>query len=173
MPPGFVPHYVPGNPAAVPPQPQPAPAPAKPAEAPAKPAAKPESAPPAASSGAPATPSMPVLNIQNASLTEVIDILARELKINYILDPRVRGGVTLQTYGEIKPVSPRAMLETVLRINGAAMVQVLSDKGGNSGPALVTAQSPIPLGACGMNVIFADTNAVNLPQRFYRAVSLQ
>jgi general secretion pathway protein D len=124
VPPGFVPHYVPGNPAAVPPQPKPAPSPAKPAAAPATQAAKPESAPPAASSGAQLSPGMPVLNIQNASLTEVIDILARSLKINYILDPRVKGGVTLQTYGEIKPVNPRAMLETILRINGAAMVQV-------------------------------------------------
>ncbi|OYW13238.1 MAG: hypothetical protein B7X34_00600, partial [Acidobacteriia bacterium 12-62-4] len=33
------------------------------------------------------------LNLQNAALTEVIDILARQLKINYILDPRVKGGV--------------------------------------------------------------------------------
>ncbi|MGA2325292.1 MAG: type II secretion system secretin GspD [Bryobacteraceae bacterium] len=105
-------------------QPQPEPSPAKPAEAPATQAAKPESAAPAASSGAQLSSDMPVLNIQNASLVEVIDILARSLKINYILDPRVKGGVTLQTYGEIKPINPRAMLETILRINGAAMVQV-------------------------------------------------
>jgi general secretion pathway protein D len=59
----------------------------------------------------------------NASLTEVIDVLARQLKINYILDPRVKGGVTV-TYGELQAVDPRALLETVLRVNGAAMVQV-------------------------------------------------
>jgi hypothetical protein len=29
------------------------------------------------------------LTLQNASLREVIDILAQRLKINYILDPRV------------------------------------------------------------------------------------
>src|SRR5437867_460836 len=33
------------------------------------------------------------LNLQGASLVEVIDILARALKINYILDPRVKGAV--------------------------------------------------------------------------------
>src|SRR5947209_5123623 len=64
------------------------------------------------------------LNLQNASLIEVIDILARALKINYILDPRVKGAVTINTYGEIKPVDLRPLLETILRINGAAMVQV-------------------------------------------------
>ena len=70
-------------------------------------------------SGAPAA-----LNLQNASLVEVVDILARALKINYILDPRVKGSVTINTYGEIKPVDVRPLLETILRINGAAMVQV-------------------------------------------------
>ena len=64
------------------------------------------------------------LNLQNASLIEVVDILARALKINYILDPRVKGSVTINTYGEIKPVDLRPLLETILRINGAAMVQV-------------------------------------------------
>jgi hypothetical protein len=46
--------------------------------------------------------------------------------------------------------------------SGVAQVQVLNDKGDNSGPSLVTAQSPIPLGACGLDVIFADTGAVPL-----------
>jgi general secretion pathway protein D len=64
------------------------------------------------------------LNLNNASLIEVIDILARALKINYLLDPRVKGAVTINTYGEIKPVDVRPLLETILRINGAAMVQV-------------------------------------------------
>lgn len=62
--------------------------------------------------------------LQNASLVEVIDILARALKINYILDPRVKGSVTIHTYGEIKPLDVRTLLETILRMNGAAIVQV-------------------------------------------------
>ncbi len=64
------------------------------------------------------------LNLQNASLTEVIDILARQLKINYILDPRVKGGVTINTYGETKSIDNRALLDMILRINNAAMIQV-------------------------------------------------
>jgi len=97
------------------------------AQQPAEPA-KPEAAPPAQAQTAPvqATPAAGgfVLNLQNASLTDVIDVLARRLKLNYILDPRVKGSVTLNTYGEIRAVDVRPLLETILRINGAAMVQV-------------------------------------------------
>ncbi|MCX6610787.1 MAG: hypothetical protein NTW74_08035, partial [Acidobacteria bacterium] len=64
------------------------------------------------------------LNLPSASLTEVIDTLARVLKINYILDPRVRGNITIHTYGEIKSTDVRSLLDTILRINGAAMIQV-------------------------------------------------
>jgi general secretion pathway protein D len=54
----------------------------------------------------------------------VIDILARTLKINYILDPRVKGAVTINTYGETKSINARNLLDMILRINNAAMVQV-------------------------------------------------
>ena len=63
------------------------------------------------------------LTLSNASLTEVIDLLARQLKINYILDPRVKGGVILNTYGETKDIDTRSLLETILRINGFGMVK--------------------------------------------------
>ena len=64
------------------------------------------------------------LNFYKASLVEVIEILAQKLKINYILDPRVGGSVTINTFGDIKPLEVRQLLDTILRINGAAMVQV-------------------------------------------------
>lgn len=126
-PPGFGPRAAPpaaAEPKPSPPAPQPAPTQApKPAPSPAeatKPA-PPEQAPvtltPAPSGGL-------VLNLQNASLIEVIDILARRLRINYILDPRVKGAVTLNTYGELKEVDIRALLDLILRINGFAMVEV-------------------------------------------------
>jgi general secretion pathway protein D len=63
------------------------------------------------------------LALNNASLTEVIDLLAQKLKINYILDPRVKGGVILNTYGETRDIDTRSLLETILRINGFGMVQ--------------------------------------------------
>jgi general secretion pathway protein D len=63
-------------------------------------------------------------SLQNANLLEVIDQLAKLAKINYVLDPSVKGGVTLNTYGETKGVDPLTMLQTILRINGYAMVQM-------------------------------------------------
>lgn len=63
------------------------------------------------------------LMLNNASLREVIDMLARQLKINYILDPRVQGGVILNTYGETKSIDTWSLLETILRINGFGIVK--------------------------------------------------
>lgn len=63
------------------------------------------------------------LSLQNVNLLEVVDFLARQLKINYVVEKNVGGAVTLNTYGEIRDIDPRALLDTILRINGAAMVQ--------------------------------------------------
>lgn len=91
---------------------------------------EPDAAEPQAQAQAPraTTPATPPtvyggLSLNNASLTEVIDLLARQLKINYILDPRVKGGVILNTYGETKDIDTRSLLETILRINGFGMVK--------------------------------------------------
>ncbi|MDX2268515.1 MAG: type II secretion system secretin GspD [Bryobacter sp.] len=104
-------------------QPTPA-APQTPAPQAPAPAAPPATAAQtAAPAPAPAAGNL-VLNLPGASLVEVIDTLARVLKINYILDPRVKGNVTIQTYGEIKSANVRDLLDMILRINGFAMVEV-------------------------------------------------
>ncbi|MGD0498256.1 MAG: type II secretion system secretin GspD [Bryobacteraceae bacterium] len=96
-------------------QPQP---PAQPPPAPAPPVVtQPQAAPARLSDNGP-------FSLTNASLTEMIDILAKRLRINYILDPSVKGTVSIYTYGEIKSVDEMQILETILRINGFAMVQV-------------------------------------------------
>ena len=73
----------------------------------------------------PQTPLVPIgnLSLQNASLVEVIDQLARQLKINYILDPAVKGGVIMNTYGSTANLDARNLLDLILRINGAGMIQ--------------------------------------------------
>lgn len=94
-------------------------------QAPAAPAQAPPAAPaPAAQSQG--TPVAVRLNFAGASLTEVIDMLAKELKLNYALDASiVKGGtVTINTYGEVRDLDLRQLLETVLRMNNLAMVQV-------------------------------------------------
>ena len=64
------------------------------------------------------------LNLNNASLLDVINTLAQDLHINYILDANVKGGsVTMNTYGAIRDVDLRPLLETILRMNNLAMVQ--------------------------------------------------
>jgi general secretion pathway protein D len=93
----------------------------------AAPTAAPATAPQTTAPVATVTPAQPgkapLLNLQNASLTDVIDLLASQLKINYILDPRVKGSVTVNTYGEMRELDVRGLLDTLLRVNGAAMVQ--------------------------------------------------
>ena len=79
---------------------------------------------PQAATVTPAPSGQAFLAVENASLTEVVDALARQLKISYIIDPRIKGAVTVKTYGELRATDPRALLETILRVNGAALVQV-------------------------------------------------
>ena len=112
----------------------PSPPPKPPANAPAKPAGPQGGTPPAQTPPptAPQTapPAAPALTdtggflLDNVSLVELIDILARRLRINYILDPRVNGKVYIHTYGEVKPTDLMPLLETILRINNAAIVKV-------------------------------------------------
>jgi len=93
-----------------------------PAQAP-KPSAQPTTQPQAGPASARLTDSGAFM-LPNASLAEMIDVLAKRLKINYIRDPSVTGTVTIYTYGEIKPVDEMQLLETILRINGATIVKV-------------------------------------------------
>ena len=123
LPPGQQQQQSPGQrPPAPPTAKAPPPAEAKPA-APAAP-----SAPSTASqSGAPraALTSTGGFLLDNVSLSELIDIIARRLKINNLVDPKLKGGsVTVHTYGEVKPTDLMPLLETILRVNGAAIVQV-------------------------------------------------
>jgi general secretion pathway protein D len=106
-------------------------------EQPAAPGQAPAGAPPAAQAAPGAAPVTQVavgapprltetggFLLNNVSLTETVDIIAKQLKINYILDPRVKGSVTLFTYGEVRPTDLMPLLETLLRVNGATMVKV-------------------------------------------------
>jgi general secretion pathway protein D len=92
--------------------------------------APPPQTPPAQTAPAQTAPAQPQgtvvggFNLNNAGLLEVIDTLARELKINYALDATVKGGsVTVNTFGQIRDIDLRPLLETILRMNNLAMVQ--------------------------------------------------
>jgi len=94
-----------------------------PGAAPAKPVPQtPQTAPAQQSIQTPARDGL--LTLSDVSLTEFIKMVAQMMKINYILDPRVKGAVTLYTFGEVKPMTDlMPLLQMVLRINNAAMVQ--------------------------------------------------
>jgi general secretion pathway protein D len=90
------------------------------------PAVAPPPRPVAAPPQTPAAPkpaSMGNINLENASLTAVIDQLARQLKLNLIVDPAVKGSITLNTYGDTTNLDPRNLLELILRINGFGLIQ--------------------------------------------------
>jgi general secretion pathway protein D len=104
---------------------QPAPPPAGQTPAGQTPAGQPPAAPVTQpQTAAPRLTESGAFIMPNASLTELIELLAKRLKINYIKDPAVQGNVTIYTYGEVKPVDEMQLLETILRINGATIVKV-------------------------------------------------
>ena len=62
--------------------------------------------------------------LENADLLQFISLVAGELKLNYLVDPAVKGAVTISTSGELKPTDLFPILETVLKMNGATAVKV-------------------------------------------------
>ena len=74
-----------------------------------------------AGEGAPVT----FRNFRDASMFDLIDVIARRLGINYLIDPAVQDGtITINTYGQLSESDLLPLLETILRMNGAVAVQV-------------------------------------------------
>jgi general secretion pathway protein D len=73
----------------------------------------------------PETPRGPgvVFNFDNADLYEVIRVMAEILKINYIVDPKVRGVVNIHTVGQIPSEDVFPIFQSILRLNGATAVK--------------------------------------------------
>jgi general secretion pathway protein D len=74
----------------------------------------------------PETPRGPgvVFNFDNADLYEVIRVMAEILKINYIVDPRVRGVVNIHTVGQIPSEDVFPIFQSILKLNGATAVKM-------------------------------------------------
>ena len=102
--------------------------PAQAGEEPGEPAGDAPETVPEAAGGQP-SPSRPAgdpavgFNCVECSLAEFVRSLAGELRLNYVLDPGVQGTVNIHTYGRMRRSDLRSLLETVLEINGAAMVR--------------------------------------------------
>src|SRR5438874_525193 len=65
-----------------------------------------------------------VLNFEGADIREVINSLATALGINYSIDPRVQGQVTIRTTGKIARRDLFPIFHQLLRSHGIAAVKV-------------------------------------------------
>ncbi len=63
------------------------------------------------------------LNLENADLYQVLRIIGQELRINYIVDPAVKGTVTINTSVSVTRKDLFSLLQMILGINGAAAVK--------------------------------------------------
>ena len=123
---------VPTPPPAPPPTPTPAPPPAPTppiTPTPAPPPAPKVTPPPPPPPPPPAKPKEPpkgagfVFNFDNADLYEVIRVIADIMKINYMIDPKVRGVVNIHTSGQITAEDVFPIFQTILKLNGATAVK--------------------------------------------------
>ncbi|RLB84344.1 MAG: type II secretion system protein GspD [Deltaproteobacteria bacterium] len=64
-----------------------------------------------------------VLNFDNADLYEVIRTFAEILKINYLVNPGIRGNVTIQTAGQIEKKDLFNVFMQILDVNGLTAVK--------------------------------------------------
>jgi len=64
------------------------------------------------------------LNFENTDLREVLKvILGDTLQVNYLIDPKVKGSVTLRTSRPMRREDVLPVLESVMQLNGAALVR--------------------------------------------------
>jgi general secretion pathway protein D len=112
------------------------------------------------------------LNVVDADLREVVRLVLEDtLHVNYVIDPAVGGTITVQTSQPVPSADLPAMLDAVLRVNGAALVQlgnlykvVPIDQALSSGPAPGIHPAP-DAGRSGFGVVV-------VPVRFVSAAEL-
>ena len=70
-------------------------------------------------------PIVPIsLRFDNGDIYQVVRIIGDVLRINYVIDPGVKGNVNMSTSGDLRRSDLLPILETILKINGATMVKV-------------------------------------------------
>jgi general secretion pathway protein D len=108
------------DPATMAPPAQPPAAPTHPvvAPAPVTPQAPPQTNPPSTDPNANID-----LHLNNADLMLVVEAIARELRMNWVADPLVKGTVTINTMGDLKRGDLLPLLQAILRVNGATAVE--------------------------------------------------
>ncbi|HMK77655.1 MAG TPA: type II secretion system secretin GspD [Thermodesulfobacteriota bacterium] len=64
-----------------------------------------------------------IFNFDNADIYEVIRVMAEIMKINYLIDPRVKGTVNIHTTGQLPAEEVFPIFQSILRLNGATAVE--------------------------------------------------
>jgi general secretion pathway protein D len=80
---------------------------------------KKEEKPPAPPSDAPDV----ALNFDNADIYEVLNVFSEILGINYMVDPRVKGVVTIRTTGKVSREQLMVLFHKILELNGVTAVK--------------------------------------------------
>jgi general secretion pathway protein D len=83
---------------------------------PQKAAVEVQQGPPAASPGI-------GFRLENADLLQFISLIMGQLKLNYVVDPTVRGAATISTAGELRTEDLLPILESVLKMSGATAIK--------------------------------------------------
>ena len=78
---------------------------------------------PTAAAGGAASADLISLNFSGADLVEVIHVLARHLRLNYTIDPDVKGSVTIFSGEPIKKEDLLPIFHEILRMNNAVAVK--------------------------------------------------
>jgi len=73
--------------------------------------------------GIPTAGSGVIFNFDNADIYEVIRVMAEILKINYLIDPRVKGVVNIHTTGQLPAEEIFPIFQSILRLNGVIAVK--------------------------------------------------
>ena len=90
------------------------------------------------------------LNFVNADIREVVStVLGTTLKVNFVIDPRVQGVITLHTARPVPQGQVIGVLEDVLALNGVAIVEsgglykILPIEDAATAPAILSGAGPV------------------------------
>jgi general secretion pathway protein D len=64
-----------------------------------------------------------IFNFDNADIYEVIRVMTEILRINYLIDPKVKGTVNIHTTGQLPAEEVFPIFQSILRLNGATAVK--------------------------------------------------
>lgn len=117
------------------------------------------------------------LNLKNADLVETIRVLGDVLNLNYSIDPRVKGTVSVRASGQLGENELLSIMDTLLLINGATMIKtdglfkiVPSEKAATLGMPVIS-QGAVPAGMRTQVVFLEQTPAKDVAEALKPLVS--